>query len=40
MRALVGQKKRFLVSKKKKPTAQNAVVDQMEKCLLTTPTQL
>jgi hypothetical protein len=37
---LVGQNKRFLVRKEKTATAQNAVADQMEKCLLTTPTQL
>jgi hypothetical protein len=40
MRALVGQKKRFLVRKEKTAAAQNAVADQGEKCLLTTPTQL
>jgi hypothetical protein len=40
MRALVGQNKRFLVGKEKTATAQNAVADQMHKCLLTTPTQL
>jgi hypothetical protein len=40
MRALVGREKRFLVRKQKPPTAQNAVANQMHKCLLTTPTQL
>jgi hypothetical protein len=40
MRALVGQKKRFLIGKEKTATAQNAVASQMQKCLLTTPTQL
>ena len=40
MRALVGQSKRSLVGKEKTATAQNAVADQIHKCLLTTPTQL
>jgi hypothetical protein len=40
MRALVGPEKRFLVRKEKTATAENAVADQKQKCLLTTPTQL
>jgi hypothetical protein len=40
MRALVGQKKRFLVRKEKTATGKKPIADQMQKCLLTTPTQL
>jgi hypothetical protein len=39
-RALVRPEKRSLVRKEKAAAGQNAAADQMDKCLLTTPTQL